>query len=81
MARLRLFAGLRQAAGTGEVELNGGSVGEILSEAAAAYGPDFERGLLHIVSRHRCLAAGRREEAGENPHGRGFSGAVGAEEA
>ncbi len=47
MARLRLFAGLRQAAGTGEVELDGGSVGEILTEAAAVYGPDFERGLAN----------------------------------
>lgn len=45
MARLRLFAGLRQAAGTGEVELDGDSVGDVLSEAAATYGPEFERGI------------------------------------
>ena len=47
MARLRLFAGLRQAAGTGEIELTGDSVGEILTEAAATYGPDFERGMAN----------------------------------
>ncbi len=45
MARLRLFAGLRQAAGTGEVELAGESVGELLTAAVAAYGPEFEQGL------------------------------------
>ena len=45
MARLRLFAGLRQAAGTGEIELDGDSVGEILAEAAAVYGPEFEQGI------------------------------------
>ncbi len=45
MARLRLFAGLRQAAGTGEVELDGDSVGDVLNEAVIAYGPDFERGI------------------------------------
>lgn len=45
MARLRLFAGLRQAAGTSEVEIAGESVEEILMAAAAAYGSDFERGL------------------------------------
>ena len=45
VARLRLFAGLKQAAGTGEVEIDGGSVAEVLSAAAAAYGSEFERAL------------------------------------
>ncbi len=45
MAKLRLFAGLRQAAGTAEVEVMGESVDEILAAAAATYGRDFERGL------------------------------------
>ncbi|NNF10242.1 MAG: MoaD/ThiS family protein [Acidimicrobiia bacterium] len=45
MARVRLFAGLRQAAGTGEVVIDGGSVDEVLAAAAATYGSDFERGL------------------------------------
>ena len=45
MARLRLFAGLRQAAGTGDVELSGSSVDEVLTAAVAAYGPEFAQGL------------------------------------
>ena len=45
MARLRLFAGLRQAAGTGDVEVAGSSVDEVLAAAVAAYGTEFERGL------------------------------------
>ena len=45
MARLRLFAGLRQAAGTSQVDIPGGSVDEVLAAAAATYGSDFERGL------------------------------------
>jgi molybdopterin converting factor small subunit len=46
MARLRLFAGLRQAAGTGNAVIPGDSVAEILLAASAAYGSDFERGLV-----------------------------------
>ncbi len=46
MARLRLFAGLRQAAGTSKAEIAGDSVEEILQAASATYGPDFERGLV-----------------------------------
>lgn len=45
MARLRLFAGLRQSAGTGDVEVPGTSVDEVLAAAVAAYGSEFERGL------------------------------------
>lgn len=45
MARLRLFAGLRQLAGTSEVEIGGESVDEILTAAVATYGSEFERSL------------------------------------
>lgn len=45
MARLRLFAGLRQLAGTSEVEFGGESVDEVLAAAVATYGNDFERSL------------------------------------
>jgi molybdopterin converting factor small subunit len=45
MARLRLFAGLRQAAGTSRAEIPGESVAEVLAAASATYGQDFERGL------------------------------------
>jgi len=45
MPRLRLFAGLRQAAGTGAATIPGSTVDEVLTAAASAYGSDFARGL------------------------------------
>lgn len=45
MARLRLFANLREAAGTSAVDLDGGSVGEVLEAASGMYGATFETGL------------------------------------
>lgn len=45
MARLRLFANLREAAGTGQTEFDGATVGEVLDAATAAFGKDFARGL------------------------------------
>jgi molybdopterin converting factor small subunit len=45
MAKLRLFANLREAAGTSTVELPGETVGDVVSAAVAEYGPNFERGL------------------------------------
>lgn len=45
MAKLRLFANLREAAGTGSAEVPGGTVGEVLDAAVAAYGDDFAAGL------------------------------------
>lgn len=45
MARLRLFANLREAAGVGSVELDGASVAEVLDAASAAFGERFEAGL------------------------------------
>ena len=41
MATLRLFAAAREAAGTTRVEIQGESVGAVLSQAVALYGPDF----------------------------------------
>ena len=41
MARLRLFAAARQAAGTGSDTVAGATVGAVLAAAAARYGPDF----------------------------------------
>ncbi len=41
MATLRLFAGLRDAAGTPRVEVPGTTVDEVLSEAVARFGPAF----------------------------------------
>jgi molybdopterin converting factor small subunit len=40
--RVRLFAALRELAGTGEVEARGRTPGELLAELAARYGERFE---------------------------------------
>lgn len=47
MARLRLFAGLREIAGTGEADLPGGTVGEVLDEAVERFGTRFQESLVH----------------------------------
>ena len=43
MARvaLRMFAAAREAAGTGAIELDAETVGEVLAAARARFGPDF----------------------------------------
>ena len=41
MARLRLFASAREAAGAGSAEHDGATVGEVLDAAVAAYGSTF----------------------------------------
>jgi molybdopterin converting factor small subunit len=41
MAVLRLFAGAREAAGTGRDEVPGATVGEVLDEARRRYGEGF----------------------------------------
>jgi molybdopterin synthase sulfur carrier subunit len=45
MARLRLFANLREIAGTSEAEVDGETVGEVLSNATGRYGDEFGRAL------------------------------------
>ncbi len=45
MAKLRLFANLREAAGTGRAEFAGATVGEVLDAASAEYGTSFADGL------------------------------------
>lgn len=47
MARLRLFANLRELAGASEVEISGDTVGAVLEEAAGRYGTEFQRSLGH----------------------------------
>lgn len=41
MATLRLFAAAREAAGTGRVDLDGGTVGAVLDEAERRFGVAF----------------------------------------
>ena len=45
MARLRLFAGLRDLAGTGNVEIDGDTVGDVLDAAAGRFGAAFASSL------------------------------------
>jgi len=45
MARIRLFANLREAAGTARDELPGETVGDVLDAATSRYGGGFEAGL------------------------------------
>ncbi len=45
MARLRLFANLRESAGTSQADFDGSTVAEVLDAATEAYGKDFGRGL------------------------------------
>jgi molybdopterin converting factor small subunit len=45
MARLRLFASLREAAGTGSAEIPGATVQEVVDSATARFGPAFARAL------------------------------------
>lgn len=45
MAKLRLFANLRELAGTARLELPGRTVGEVIDGARDRFGPDFEKGL------------------------------------
>ncbi len=49
MAKLRLFASAREAAGTAHDRLPGDTVGEVLDAAVAKYGSDFE-GLLSVCT-------------------------------
>lgn len=43
MATLRLFAGIREAAGTGRDEVPGATVDEVVAAASERYGSDFVR--------------------------------------
>ncbi len=45
MARVRLFANLREMAGASHTEVEGKTVGDVAAALAARYGPDFDRRL------------------------------------
>lgn len=49
MARLRLFAQVREAAGTARAVLPGNTVGEVLDAAAAQWGAEFSATLSHCA--------------------------------
>ena len=41
VSTLRLFASIRVAAGTGRTEIDGATVGDVVANACARFGPDF----------------------------------------
>jgi sulfur-carrier protein len=45
MAKLRMFANLREIAGTGRAEFAANTVAEVIDAASEKYGPEFARGL------------------------------------
>lgn len=45
MAKLRLFASLREIAGTSRLDVPAGTVGEVIETAIDKFGPDFARGM------------------------------------
>jgi molybdopterin synthase sulfur carrier subunit len=47
MAVLRLFAGAREAAGTGRDDVAGSTVGEVIDAACARYGESFAQVVDH----------------------------------
>lgn len=44
MAKLRLFASLREIAGTSQIDVPGSTVGEVVDVVADKFGPDFAKG-------------------------------------
>lgn len=66
MARLRLFASVREAAGRARDEVPGATVDEVLRSAGARYGDDF----VHVLETCRVwvngVAAGPSEPVGDD---------------
>jgi molybdopterin converting factor small subunit len=62
MARVRLFAAARDAAGTGRDELPGDTVGEVLSHARERYGSTFDA----VLATCRIWVNGEPAEAQDN---------------
>ena len=55
MARVRLFAALREIAGASELDADGSTVGELCDELSARFGPEFGR----IVAAGSVVVDGR----------------------
>lgn len=45
MAKLRLFASLREIAGTSKLDVPGSTVGEVIETAGDKFGPEFQKGM------------------------------------
>jgi len=65
MARVRLFASVRDAAGTGRDEVPGDTVDAVLSAAVDRYGPDFAALLQRCRVWVNGEPAGPEDEVGE----------------
>jgi molybdopterin converting factor small subunit len=61
MAQLRLFASVREAAGTGRAIVDGATVAEVLDQARTTFGPDFAR----LVAESRVWLNGEAAEGSE----------------
>lgn len=61
MAKVRLFAALREAAGVGEDEIDASTVGELLAEAERRYGTEFSDALPFCRVMVNGVGVGRRE--------------------
>lgn len=61
MATVRLFAGLREVAGTSRLDLDGDTVGEVVDAAIARFGPDFAA----LVPTARVWRNGEEAEASD----------------
>ena len=61
MARLRLFAGARDAAGTARADVRGATVAEVLEDAVARFGPEF----ADVVGHSRVWCNGEPAELDE----------------
>lgn len=61
MARLRLFASAREAAGTGTDDVPGATVGDVLAEASRRYGPAFAA----VLARSRVWRNGEPAAEGD----------------
>lgn len=66
MPRLRLFANLREVAGTSETDVPGSTVGEVLENASRAYGEDFTRGMERAQVWVNGSPAGAGTEVGDS---------------
>lgn len=81
MATVRLFANLREAAGTGRVDLPGDTVGDVLEAAVARFGDDFAAGLgvanvwVNGDAADRATAVGSSDEIALIPPVSGGAGA------
>jgi molybdopterin synthase sulfur carrier subunit len=66
MAKLRLFASLREIAGTSRLDVPADTVGEVIDKAVDKFGPDFARGMETARVWLNGQEASRSDEVGED---------------